>query len=81
MKIDTRKYVPDGTRIVTIGDKVYLVFNPPWWRIDRWIRWLVVILLGRDRGMAQFSALVGPSGLGGLTSIEKFELRVYESDA
>lgn len=29
----------DGVRLVGGGGISYAVFDPPWWRLDRWIIW------------------------------------------
>lgn len=34
------KHIPDRTRISTPGGTTFLVFNPPWYRVDRWLAWL-----------------------------------------
>ncbi len=34
------KHIPDRTRISTVAGETYLVFNPAWWRLDRWLAWL-----------------------------------------
>ena len=31
--------IPDGTLLGGSNGGLFQVFAPPWWRIDRWIRW------------------------------------------
>lgn len=53
--------VPDGMRLLTPDRGALLVFDPPWWRIDRWIfwAWLVLFAASRARGVVKFSEMRG----------------------
>lgn len=67
-----RGYIPDGTKIRQ--KKVTLVvFNPAWWRVDRWIFWAWLLMFGRKgrRGIASFTALREGK-------VQRFQLPVYE---
>jgi hypothetical protein len=63
--------IPDGT-VLGHGQTSMVVFNPSWWRIDRWIFW-VWIRYGsrRSHGIASFSFMNGDH-------LERFDLPVYE---
>jgi hypothetical protein len=67
------KKIPDGAVLRTVAGKAVIVFNPRWWRLDRWLFWAWVVVARRPRGVAGFSMIVG-SGL-----VEKFDLPVYET--
>lgn len=53
------KHVPDGTRIMTTEGIAYVVFNPPWYRLDRLLvmLWLVFIAK-RAHANLKFTAVV-----------------------
>lgn len=59
--------VPDRTKLP--GGLV--VFNPPWWRVDRWLFWLFLRATGARVGHAVFTALEE-------NQVRDFELRAYE---
>lgn len=67
--------IPDGIEIVENRRQV-VVFNPRWWRVDRWLYWAWLVMTGRPRGIARFTALVpGETG----ARVQEFALRVYEA--
>lgn len=33
-------HIPDRTRIARPDGTTFVIFNPPWWRVDRWLAWL-----------------------------------------
>jgi hypothetical protein len=38
---EVRAGVMDGAALHTSGSKRFEIFDPPWWRVDRWARWLL----------------------------------------
>lgn len=74
-------YVPDGTELKTrvypgspLDAVVVIVFNPRWWRFDRWLFWAWLKIRGVPRGKACFTAIGGGKK-------RVFDLRVYELPA
>lgn len=69
-----KKYIPDGTRLS--GGLV--VFNPEWWRLDRWLFWFwLCVFSRRRRGLATFTYLAKDDADNG-PEVLKGALPVYE---
>jgi hypothetical protein len=70
------KFIPDMTRVTNHEHGLnagtsYLVFNPAWWRLDRWLFWLFVRFTKHPRARLTFTALHDGK-------IERFEVEAYE---
>ena len=51
-----RLYPYDGLSLKTASDEVHVVFEPQWWRIDRWLFWL---LTRRAKGRVKMTGMQG----------------------
>lgn len=48
------KFIPDRTRVCSAEGQRFLVFNPAWWRLDRWLAWVWITRVQR-RGVFRLS--------------------------
>jgi len=51
--------VKDGMTLATSENVRLAIHNPRWWRLDRWVFWAWLWMIGRPRGVVSVSAVDG----------------------